>query len=407
VHIDGPVLLFTLAISILAALISGIFPAWVFGKADPQEAMKAGARGATSGSHAGRLRSALIAVEVGLCTICLVAGGLLLHSFANLRGVDKGFQPAHVITADLNFPGKQYPNRAKRVAFERRLLEGLQNIPGVQSAGVASMLPLAGEGNNNLIYLPGVNVPLTERPLADIRAVSPDYFRTMGIQLREGRMFSSVDGKHRVAVVSAKTAQHLWTHEDPIGKAFRTGSEKEPLIQVAGVVGDVHADSLSKAPFLTVYLPYWQYAPNTTSLVVKTKIETSQIGAQIRQTIRGLDPEMPIPQIRTMHELVSDSLAQRKFQLELILLFAAAAMLLAGLGIYGVISYSVAQRTTEVGIRMALGAQASNIRGLILRQGLAPVLIGLAAGIAASFGVDRLLTSLLFGISSADPLTVT
>ncbi|MGH9619042.1 MAG: ABC transporter permease [Bryobacteraceae bacterium] len=407
VHIDGPVLLFALAISILAALISGVFPAWVFGKADPQEAMKAGARGTTSGSHAGRLRSTLIAVEVGLCTVCLVAGGLLLHSFANLLGVNKGFQPAHVVTADLNMPGKQYPNLAKRVAFERRLLEGLQNIPGVQSAGVASMLPLAGEGNNNLVYLPDVNVPLTQRPLADIRAVSPDYFRTMGIPLREGRMFSSTDGKHLVAVISAKTAQRFWPHENPIGKAFRTGSEKRPLIQVVGVVGDVHATTLSRAPFLTVYLPYWQYAPNTTSLVVKTKMETSQIDAEIRQAIRGLDPAMPIPQIRTMNELISDSLAQRKFQLELILLFALAAILLAGLGIYGVISYSVTQRTTEVGIRMALGAQVSNIRSLILRQGLAPVLIGLAVGIAASFGVNRLLTSLLFGVSPTDPLTVT
>ncbi|HEX7362967.1 MAG TPA: ABC transporter permease [Bryobacteraceae bacterium] len=407
VHIDGPVLLFTLAISILAALISGVFPAWVFGKADPQEAMKAGSRGTTSGSHAGRLRSALIAVEVGLCTVCLVAGGLLLHSFANLLGVNKGFQPAHVVTADLNLPQKRYPKSTQRTAFVRQLVDGVERIPGVQSAAVASHLPLSGAGGNNLIYLPGVNVPLTQRPLADIRPSTPAYFRTIGIPLRAGRIFARADGKHLVAVVSAKTALRLWPREDPIGKLFRIGENTRPTVRVVGVAGDVHAESLSKAPTLTVYVPYWQNTRTSPSLVVKTKMNPSRIGAEIRKLIRTLDPEMPIPQISTMNELVSDSLAQRKFQLELILLFALAAILLAGLGIYGVISYSVAQRTTEVGIRMALGAQVSHIRSLILRQGLAPVLIGLTIGIAASFGVDRLLASLLFGISPTDPLAVT
>ncbi|MGH9584932.1 MAG: FtsX-like permease family protein, partial [Bryobacteraceae bacterium] len=405
VHIDGPVLLFTLAISLFAALISGVFPAWVFGKADPQEAMKAGSRGTTPGSHAGRLRSALVAVEIGLCTVCLIAGGLLLHSFANLLGVNKGFQPAHVVTADVALPMKSYPTLAKQAAFERRLLEGLQRIPGVQSAGIASTLPLTGEGGNNLIFLPEVNVPFTERPLADIRAVNPDYFRTMGIPLRGGRMFAEEDGKHLVAVVSAKAAQRLWPHQDPVGKAFRMGSDKRPLVQVVGIVGDVRAESLSKAPFLTVYVPYWQNFRGGPSLVVKTKMEPSRIGAEIRQVIRRIDPEMPIPRFRTMDNLVSNSLGQRKFQLQLILLFAVAAMLLAGLGIYGVVAYSVAQRTSEVGIRMALGAQIADIRGMILRQGLSPVFIGLAVGMIASLGVDRLLASLLFGISTGDPMT--
>lgn len=348
----------------------------------------------------------MIAVEVGLCAVCLIAGGLLLHSFANLLGVDKGFQPAHVVTADLALPMKHYPTLDKQAAFERRLLDGLQAIPGVQSAGLASMLPLTGEGNNNLIFLPEVHVPFTERPLADIRAVNPDYFRTIGIPLRRGRLFAQQDGKHLVAVVSAKAAARLWPDQNPVGQLFRTGSEKRPLIQVVGVVGDVRGASLSKAPFMTVYLPYWQKFRGGPSIVVKTKMDPSRTGAEIRQVIRGIDPEIPIPRFRTMDALVSDSVGQRRFQLQLILLFAAAAMLLAGLGIYGVISYSVSQRTTEVGIRMALGAEQGKIRWMILRQGLAPVFIGLAAGLIASFGADRLIGSLLFGISPADPVAI-
>jgi putative ABC transport system permease protein len=398
VHIDGGVLLFTVAISILAAFISGVFPAWVFGKADPQEAMKAGARGTTPGSHAGRLRSVLIAVEVGVCAVCLIAGGLLLRSFANLLRTDKGFQPAHVVTANL-FP----PNQ---VMFAKRLIAGVKRIPGVQSVGISSALPLTGEWGSGRIFLPQVKVPLAKRPVAAVRAVNPTYFRTMGVPLLGGRIFTQADGKHRVALVSAQTAKSLWPHENPIGRVFRTGDDKGPLVQVIGVVGDVRAESLGKKPFPTIYLPYWQSSQTAGSLVVKTKIEPSRIGAEIRKVIHHLDPEMPIPQFRTMNELVSDSLAQRKFQLQLILLFATAAILLAGLGIYGVISYSVSQRRSEVGIRMALGADAAKIRGLILRQGLSPVLIGLVAGIVASLGAGRLLASMVFGVSTGDPLTV-
>jgi putative ABC transport system permease protein len=405
VHIDGRVLLFTLAISLLAALLSGVFPAWMFAKADPQEAMKAGSRGTTAASRAGRLRSALVAVEVALSAVSLIAGGLLLHSFAKLMGVNKGFQTAHVVTAHLALPYKRYPNTEKRAIFVRRLLDPVERIPGVQSVGISSALPLSGTGGNNLIFLPGVNVPLTGRPLADIRDVNPSYFRTLGIPMRAGRLFAETDGKHLVALVSAMAAKRLWPHEDPIGRVFSMGEAGRSPVQVVGVVGDVRAESLSKAPFLTVYLPYWQNFREAGSVVVKTKMEPLLASAEIRNVIRGIDPEMPIPEFRTMNDLVSDSVAQRRFQLQLILLFALAAILLASLGIYGVISFSVAQRTTEVGIRMALGAHPADIRGMILRQGLSPVFIGLSAGIIASLGVGHLLTSLLFGISPTDPVT--
>ena len=406
IHLDGVVLLFTLTVSILAGLLFGFLPAWRFARADPQDAMRLGARGATAAKSSGRLRSFLVTAEVGLSAMCLVAGGLLLHSFAKLLDVDRGFDTERIITVNLNLPNNRYPNASQRTAFLRALIEGVSALPGVTSAGASNMLPLAGEGNNNLIAKEGTMLPLTERPLVDVRQVSAAYFRTIGIPLRAGRFFSEGDGERKVGLVSSLTAEHIWPRENPIGKRFRIGADESPLIEIVGVVGDIHGASLTKSPSLTVYIPYWQRTNTLMSIAVRTAMQPSAASSAIRATIRALDPELPVPAFRTMDEIVSESVGQRRFQMTLVLLFAAIALLLASLGIYGVVSYSVAQRTNEMGIRLALGASLSSIRTLVLRQSLAPVLFGLTAGLIASLALGRILAGLLFGIGVADPWTL-
>jgi len=406
VHLDARVLLFTAMLSILTGVLFGLFPAWRATRGDPQEAMKSGSRNTTAGRGSGRLRSLLVALEVGLSAMCLIAGGLLLHSFLNLMHVNRGFEVERIVTVELNLPDSRYPDLDKRAAFVRSTLERVGSLPGVTSAGISNKLPLSGEGGNNLIAAEGASLPLMERPLADIRQVNPDYFRSMGIPLRSGRIFEEADRSRKVGLLSTVTAERLWPGENPVGKRFRMGAEDSPLIEVAGVVGDVRGVSLNKTPSLTVYVPYWQRFQNQASLAVRTSLDPMAASSAIRAAIRQVDRELPVPAFRTMEEIVSESVAQRRFQMSLVLLFAAAALLLASLGIYGVVSYSVAQRTNEMGIRMALGAQPGSIRRMVLGQSLLPVCGGLVAGVVASMALGRLLGSLLFGVSAWDPATI-
>jgi putative ABC transport system permease protein len=406
VHLDARVLLFTMILSIFTGALFGLFPAWRATRGDPQEAMKSGSRSSTAGRGSGRLRSLLVAVEVGLSAMCLIAGGLLLHSFVNLLHVDRGFDAERIVTVELNLPKSHYPDLPESASFLGALLERVESLPGVKSAGVSNRLPLSGEGGNNLLGTEGANVPLMERPLADIRQVNPGFFRTMGIPLRSGRIFEEADRNRKVGLVSAMTAGQLWPGENPIGKRFRMGGDDSPLMEVAGVVGDVRAVSLNKTPSLTVYVPYWQRFQNQASLAVRTSIDPLAASSAIRAAIRQVDRELPVPAFRTMEDIVAESVAQRRFQMSLVLLFAGAALLLASLGIYGVVSYSVAQRTNEMGIRMALGAQPGNIRRMVLGQSLLPVCAGLLAGVMASVALGGVLGSLLFGVSAWDPATI-
>ena len=406
IHLDPRVLLFTLGISIVAGLLFGFLPAWRFAQADPQDAIRSGARGTTVGKSTGRLRSLLVTLEVGLSAMCLVAGGWLLHSFFKLLDVDRGFETQRVVTVGLNLPSTRYPDREKRAAFLQLMLEQVQGLPGVTSAGVSNILPLGGEGGNNLVAPEGSKVPLMERALADIRQVSPEYFRTLGIPLRAGRFFGEGDRSRNVALISPLTADRLWPGQNPLGKRFRMGGDQSPPIDVVGIAGDVRGVSLNKNPSATVYVPYWQRNFGQASLAVKTAMEPLAASSAIRAAIRAVDPELPVPAFRTMDEIVSESVAQRRFQMTLVLLFGLTALLLASLGIYGVVSYSVAQRTNEMGIRMALGAPLAGIRSLVLRQSLPPVVLGLGIGVVASLALSRVLSSLLFGIGAGDPLTI-
>jgi predicted permease len=407
VHLDTRVLLFTSAISIFAGLLFGVLPAWRLARTDPQDAMKSGARGSTEGRASGKLRALLVAFEFGLSTLCLITAGLLLRSFVNLLQTDKGFTVHQVVTVNLNLPDTRYPDQQQRVRFMQSLLDSVGALPGVMSAGISNMLPLSGAGGDNLLTLEGTQVPFMDRPLADIRGVNPEYFRTLGISLRQGRVFAAADRQRLVAVVSALAAERLWPGQNPLGKRFKVGDPDGPFIQVTGVVGDIRSVGLDKAPALTVYLPYWQRRTwGGPSLAVRTAADTPSISSTIRAAVRRLDSELPVPQFQTMQEIVSESVAQRRFQMNLILLFAIAALVLASLGIYGVVSYSVAVRTNEMGIRMAVGARGADILKMILRQALAPVAVGLSGGLIVSFATGRLLSGLLYGVAAGDAITI-
>ena len=405
VRIDGRVLAVACALTLLSALFFGMLPAWRASRIDPQEGMRSSGRSFSESRQSGRARTLLVALEVALSTVCLAAAGLLLNSFVRLMHVDKGFDTDHVVSVDLYLAGTRYPEKA-RIAFLRRAVEAASPLPGVTAVGVVNVLPLSGEGNNNLLIVDGVNVPLFERPLVDMRSVNGDYFRAMGIPLRSGRVFQESDREHGVAIMAEGTARKLWPGENPLGKKVRFGEPSAPVMEVIGVAGDVRGNGLQKVPQQVVYIPYWYRGRNATSLVVRTGMDPKSIAGAVRTELRKLDPELPVPQFRTMDDIVSASVSERRFQLTLVLLFAGIALVLASLGIFGVVSYTVAQRRGEMGIRLALGATAANLRGMVVRQGLAPVAIGLACGIAGALALGRVMEGLLFGVRAYDPWTL-
>ena len=406
IGIDAAALGVAVLLAAGSAVLFGWVPAWRSSRGDPQEGLRASGRSATEGRRSGRLRRMLVGVEVALSTVCLVAAGLLLNSFVRLMHVDRGFSGDRVTTVMLNMPKSRYPDMAHRAEFFRKLIEQMQASPGVANATISNMIPLAGQGNADLVRAEGNTAPQIELPIVDRRMISEDYFRTLGIALERGRFFEPGDRKRQVAILSAATAQRLWPGENPLGKRLHLNGGESPRMEVIGVVADVRANGLQTPPTLTVYQPYWQQDERNMTLAVLSAMDPASISGAVRGIVRGLDAELPVQEFHTMQQIVSASVAERRFQLTLVLLFAAIALVLACLGTYGVVSYSVEQRRNEIGIRMALGATAGNLSALILRQGLAPVAIGLAAGIAGALGIGRVLSGLLYGVSYHDPLTM-
>jgi predicted permease len=252
----------------------------------------------------------------------------------------------------------------------------------------------------------GVNVPLFERPMVDMRSVSGDYFHAMGIPLRSGRVFREADRAQGVAMVAESTARKVWPGENPIGKKVHLGEESAPAMEIIGVAGDVRGNGLQKVPEQVLYVPYWYRGRSATSLVIRTGMDPKAIAGAVRGELHQLDPELPVAQFKTMQDIVSASVSERKFQLTLVLLFAGIALVLACLGIFGVVSYTVAQRRGEMGIRLALGATAGNLRTLVVRQGLAPVIVGLGCGIGVALALGKVMEGLLFGVRASDPWTL-
>jgi putative ABC transport system permease protein len=408
IQLDRRVLFFTLALAIVTTLGVGLIPAWRAARAASSGGLTGAGRTSTASRTTSALRSLLVTLEISLSAIGLVAAGLLLHSFVKLMQVDKGFDSEHVMLIDLNLSPRRYPDSASTTRFVRAVLTDTGAIPALASVGVVNQPPLGGVGANNQLLVEGAAVPAAERPIADIRTVNPAYFRTMGIGLRAGRIFDESDETRPVALVSAMTAARIWPGENPVGKRFRIGDGDRPPIEVIGTVGDVLGVSLSDQASLTVYVPYWQRAFNRNRIVfaVRSAVGVSVAGAAIQAVIHRLDRELPVPAIRTMDDVVAASTASRRFQMVIVLSFAATALLLASLGTYGVMSYAVQQRTGEIGIRLALGARRARILWTVLIDAGRLVAYGLIAGIPAAVAIGVAMRGLLFGVVAHDGITL-
>lgn len=401
VHLDLRVLLFALGITTLAGLLFGLAPAWRAARTDPQTALKAGGRTVTGGAGGLRLRNILVAAEVGLSAVLLVTAALLMTSFFRVMAADKGFQAPAVLAAEVQVPWAKYSQDEQRNQFHRRLLERLAAEPGVLSAGIGTQLPLRGEAWVDNIALPGDGGPSWKRTTANVRFISPDYLRTMGIPLRAGRPFRDNDPKN-ATILSEGLARLLWHGQDAVGRQVMDGDTAREVI---GVAGDVRTEP-NKPAVATVYRPYWDWAPARVSLVARAAGDPRSIMGAMRAAVRSVDPDVPLAQVRTMNEVLEESVAGRRFQMLLAATFAVTALLLAALGIYGVVSYSVARRINEMGIRIALGAQAHDVYGMVLRQAMTPVALGLVAGLAAALAAGRVLNSLLYEVTPGDPAVI-
>jgi len=405
---DSRVLWFAVLLSLFTSVLSGVLPAWRASKADVQEALKSGGAAAGESQGSRRLREALVGIEVGMSTALLIVAGLLTSSLFHLLRVDPGFATEKVLTVDVDLPPQRYSEPTARLHFYNALLDRLRGLPGVHASGWVSRLPLEGETS-----VTGLDVPPggpSHFP-ANFRAASPDYLAAVGIRLLHGRIFSESDRGRKVVVVSESVAQRFWPGQNPIGRTCLTfwgGKEEDEVI---GVVGDVRTVKLDAAPVMMVYVPDWfggknLRVPQSAGIVVRTSGDERGVEPSVREAIHAADSEVPIVAMRSMSEMVSESVAPRRFQMLLGLLFAGSALFLASLGIYGVIAYSVEQRRRELGIRSALGAQVSDLHRMILRQGMTPVAAGLLTGLSGSLVIGRLIESLLFGVKAADPMTM-
>jgi predicted permease len=406
VQVDARVLLFALGISLGTGLIFGILPALRSAASAPIETLKGASRSNTESRGGLRVRNFLVSMEVGLSATLLITAGLLIASFARLMAVDKGFDVERVIAMNVSLLGSKYPEEPQRAAFFQRAIEKAAAMPGVQSASLVSALPLQGETWIDIVGMEHDARPMVELPSTNVRFVSSGYFQTLHVALRDGSDFQERDRARKVCIVSASLAARVWGdtargNRSPVGRKL---NDNDQLLEVVGVTPDFRSTSLDSDPVNLLYIPYWQRPRLSASLLVRTGMDPRGLTAALRRAVWDIDAEATVPEVHTLEEVMAQSVAQRRFQMMLVLLFAAAALALAAFGTYGVLSYAVTRRTAEMGIRMALGAPQGDVLRLVLRQGMLPVLVGLAAGGAAALGIGRYLESLLFHVSPRDPV---
>jgi putative ABC transport system permease protein len=401
--LDGRVLAFCLTSTLAAGLAVGILPALRTAAVDPGDTQKAGSHGTTDGPRGGHARRALVATQAAIGVALLATTGLLVLSFTRLMHVDKGFDTSGILTADVALPPSVSTTAAQHLRFFDEALARVRALPGVSSVALTSRLPLRGESTVNLLSLPNDPRPPAARPLANYRYVTPEYFATIGTPLLRGRTFRETDRGRQVVILSASAARALWPGQDAVGRTVMTGGNLGALSEVIGVAADTRAVDLTRNSVLFTYLPYWLRGRWPASLVVRTSVPPATLAAEVRRAIREVDRQAAVPRVETMSDIVAVAVADRRFQLSLMVAFGCAAALLAAHGVYGVVSYSVARRGREMGIRIALGARPADIRRMVVAEGLAPVVAGSIAGLALSWWIGRAISTLLFDVRPGDP----
>ncbi|HJU89295.1 MAG TPA: ABC transporter permease [Gemmatimonadaceae bacterium] len=410
VRVDGLVLLFTFGLSVLTGLLFGLAPALRLTRPELQGALKEGGRGSIGGSGVDRIRGALVLSQVALALLLLVGAGLLIRSFQRMLEVDPGFNPERLITFQLTMPSRSYPEVEQLLNAQRAVRERVAALPGVRSVGITSDLPFAS-GYGYIAFAIEGQQPLEPGVVQDmvLIAANNDYFKTMGIPLRRGELFSGKEpiDTLTVAVVNEALVQKFFKGRDPIGARVTLGNPEDgQWATIVGVVGNTLLDSPSKEPYPQMFFADHQLTQRQMSFAVRTSGDPGATAAAIRRAVAEVDPTLPVAALRTMDESFSNAMARPRVNLTLLGVFAAVAVLLAAIGIYGVVSYAVAQRTRELGIRVALGASAHDVLGLVVRQGMTPVAIGVLLGLLAAFAATRVMRSLLYGVGATDPVTL-
>ncbi|MHB1223780.1 MAG: ABC transporter permease [Gemmatimonadaceae bacterium] len=408
VRVDGAVVLFSVIVACVTGVVFGFAPAMRLSGGAMHAALKEGARGASAGA-AGRLRNGLVLGEVAVALLLLVGAGLLMRSFQRLTEVDVGFDARGVLTYELLLPRARFPEPAQLPQFYDRLLESSRALPGVQAAAVADGVPMGGAGYITFAIEGRTPPPDAGEDLQPF-AVSPEHFAALGIPLRSGRLFTTGDAGDApdVVVINEEMARRFFDGRDPVGRRITFGDPADTAATwrtVVGVVGNVAQEGVTAAPYPQLYLPIAQNPSRAVVVELRTAGDPMALAAAARQVVRSMDAELPVTEMRTMEDRVAADLARPRINVVLIGIFAGVALLLAAVGIYGVISYTVVQRTREIGIRMALGANTEDVRRLVVRQGMTPVLGGIGIGLVAAVVASRLLRSLVYGVSTTDPLT--
>ena len=415
IRVDAVVGLFTLVVSLLAGLVFGLAPALHVARPNLQSTLKEGGRGTAGDRGSQSVRRMLVVAETALALTLLTGAGLLIKSFARLQGVDPGFVPERMLTFNLALPDARYAEDAQQVAFFERALPALQSAPGVQAVGATSVMPFSGQWSTASFEVEGYEVPENQPgPWGDVRIVTPGFLETLRVPVIRGRLLTEQDreGAPMVAVIDEEFVRRYWPRENPLGKRFTFGppdgavdTTSREWIEVVGVVGHTKHEGLDAEARLQLYLAYRQVPQQFMTVAVRTAGDPERHVNQLRESIRTVDPELPISNVRSMDELIEQSVGQRRLSMMLLSLFSGIALVLASIGIYGVMSYSVTQRSRELGVRIALGAGRADVLRLVLRQGMSLALLGIAIGVGAALLLTRVIESQLFGVRASDPVT--